>query len=144
MKLEDKTLSGDKKGTLRLETQLPLSYWKKVVMNSVKNEYRQNANARKHMIPFGIDLSAFEHLAGSEDDMEVLLNSKNLEDWLQMIDNENLYAGLCSLKRADQEFVFTICVMQFTQREMAEHLGVRQNAVHKRWRRIIFRLRKFF
>ena len=52
------------------EQEKPLAYYKRVVFNSLKNEFRSNANAAKRIFPAGSSIYDFgAHMAPSPDEM---------------------------------------------------------------------------
>lgn len=126
------------------DEQKLLAYFTTMIRNSDKNEYRQNANAFNHISATGVWFDGYRQPVGSETDIESQIGAQRPEDWLLFIEDARLHAALCSLKSKDLEFVFVMFRNGYTQRQMAAHLGIRQNAVHERWRRIRKIIETFF
>ncbi len=119
------------------------AYCGKMLANMKKNEYRANDNQAKHTTPTGIYFDGYTTKVSNETDMEYLISGQTAEDWLRFIENERLHYALISLKSEDLEFIFTFYLYGFTERQMAEHLGVNRNAVHKRKNRILSKMKKY-
>ena len=122
----------------------PLAYFKAVVRNSKKNEYRQNENERKYISPTGIWFDGYETTLSGTDDLEQQISIQNAADWLRFIDNERLYTALSGLSQEDIEFLFSFYKNGFTERQMAKHLNVSQATVHKRRKKILNKIKAFF
>ena len=111
----------------------PHAYCKRVIMNSLKNEYRQNDNAYKHISPVGDKIFLLMDREVPESEWERMISEKNPRLWLAFIENEKLFFALNSLADDDLYLVFVLFVRQMTQREAADYLGITQQAVSKRW-----------
>lgn len=120
------------------------AYCKTVLRNSLKNEYRSNDNAAKHISPIGVWFDRYTLSMEDVTDIENRISIQSPQDWLLFIGDERLHAALCWLKPKDLEFLFVMFKNGYTQRQMAEYLGVHQNAVHARWKRIRKKLETFF
>lgn len=121
-----------------------IAYFWGIVRNMNRMERRQNANAKKHTAPTGIWFDGYKAPLASAEDVENQIAHKTAEDWLCFINNKRLHAALSSLKQSDLEFIFLFYSNGFTERQVADFLGVHQNAVHKRKKRILKRIKTFF
>lgn len=66
-----------------------------------------------------------------------------LEILTKQEERETLYQALCQLKEKDRQLIEELYFNERTERELAEMLGVRQPAVHKRKVRILESLKKY-
>ena len=114
----------------------PIAYYKAVVHNSLKNEYRQNDNAAKHITPVGLTLETYAGADPFDGDFDAAISVRTPEDWLQTIGDEHLYASLRGLCPDDFEFVFELFTSGMTQKQYADFKGVSKQAIGKRWARI--------
>lgn len=120
------------------------AYCKTVIKNSLKNEYRSNDNAAKYISPTGVWFDGYTFPIDGEASIETTIALKSPEDWLLFMENEQLHAALCNLNAKDLEFLFVMFKFGYTQRQIAEQMGISQTAVHKRWKRIAAQVKKFF
>ncbi|MEG1913432.1 MAG: hypothetical protein RR091_13205, partial [Cloacibacillus sp.] len=111
------------------EKQKPLAYYKRVVMNSLKNEYRQNDNAAKHITPVGEDLFSITEILDFDLLLELELSGHSPENWLLFIENQQLYKALRSLRKSEMLFVFLKFNKGYSQAELAAQFGLTQQAI---------------
>ena len=121
-----------------------IAYFMAVVRNSMKNEYRQNDNAAEHITPTGIWFDGYKAPLTGAEDAENQIANQTAEDWLLFINNEHLHTALSTLKHADLDFVFVFYKHGYTERQMAELLGVTQQTVHRRRKKILKLIKSFF
>lgn len=112
------------------------AYFKQCVLNSLKNEYRQNDNAAKYIMPVGLHIADKASLAAYDDELEKELSYENPENWLLFIESPNLHRALSSLRKRDLELLFLLFVVGYTQRDVAKLTGVSLSAINKRYLRI--------
>ena len=122
----------------------PHAYYKRVVMNSMKNEYRQNDNAYKHISPVGDKIFLLMNREVPESEWERMIGEKDTRLWLEFIESDELFLALSSLDEDDLYLVFILFVEGMTQREAAKCLDVAQSTVSHRWRRLKQQLKKYF
>lgn len=122
----------------------PHAYYKRVVMNSIKNEYRQNDNAYKHISPVGDKIFLLMDREVPESEWERMIGEKDPRLWLEFIERDELFLALSSLDEDDLYLVFILFVEGMTQKEAAECLDVAQSTVSHRWRRLKQQLKKYF
>ena len=126
------------------ENKKPLAYYKRVVFNSLKNEYRQNDNAAKHITPVGDELFSVTEVLDFDLLLEIELSGTSPENWLLFIENQQLYKALRSLKESEMLLVFLKFHKGYSQAELAAQLGLSQQAVSKRQTAILKKIKEFF
>lgn len=119
-------------------------YCKTVLRNSLKNEYHSNDNAAKHISPTGVWFDGYTLSMEDATAIENRISIQSPQDWLLFIGDERLHAALRQLKPKDLEFLFVMFKNGYTQRQMAAYLGIRQQVVQRRWKRISEKILKFF
>ncbi|WP_066456842.1 sigma-70 family RNA polymerase sigma factor [Anaerotruncus rubiinfantis] len=112
------------------------TYCRQCVRNSLKNEYRQNDNAAKHITPVGLRIAERATPVNPCDEFEELLSCKSPEDWLLFIECPDLHKALSSLQKKDLELLFLLFVFGYTQQELSHLMGISQAAINKRYSRI--------
>ncbi|WP_368233489.1 sigma factor-like helix-turn-helix DNA-binding protein [Anaerotruncus rubiinfantis] len=112
------------------------AYFKQCVLNSLKNEYRQNDNAAKYIMPVDLHIADKASLTAYDDEQEKELSYENPENWLLFIESPNLHRALSSLRKRDLELLFLLFVVGCTQRDVAKLTGVSLSAINKRYLRI--------
>ncbi len=127
-----------------LEKQKPIAYYKRVVFNSLKNEYRQNDNAAKYITPVGEELFLVTELVDFDTLLERELSGISPENWVLFIENQRLYAALCALSKGELLFLFLKFQKGYSQRELAEQFGLSQQGISKRQKSILKKIKKFF
>ena len=128
----------------------PEAYFKRVVQNSYKDEFRANDNFFKHISSVGdeadIQLKHTEEKINLETDdnlIDSIISESSAENWLFFIENEKLFAALSILSREDIELLYILYVYGYSQREAASLYNVSHIAIGKKFRRIMRILRKF-
>lgn len=58
------------------------------------------------------------------------------EWWVEEIENPQLALALKGLSKSDLEFITRIVIEKATQMELSEELGISQQAVSKKWRKM--------
>ena len=58
------------------------------------------------------------------------------EWWVEEIENPQLARALKGLSKSDLEFITRIVIEKATQMELSEELGISQQAVSKKWRKM--------
>lgn len=114
----------------------PTAYYKKIVSNSKKNEYRQNDNAAKYIFPAGLMADSDWSYVSAEQEFNRYMEYSGPEDWLTTFSNEKLAASMQNLHKQELELVYMFFVCGYTQKEVALHLGISQPAIHKKWSKI--------
>lgn len=125
-------------------TEKPLAYYKRIVFNSHKNEYQQNDNAAKHIVPVGDELFHYDIKEDFFSLFEQQLSAKDVHNWLLFIENPCLFQGLCSLKSDEQLLLFLKYQKGYLQADLAKEFSVSQQAISKRLKRILSALEDFF
>lgn len=110
------------------------AYFKTVVRNSKKNEYRQNDNARKHITPIGDDLYFLAN--NGTEEIESAISERNPQGWLSMIENPVLACTLNTFSKDDIELLYMAFVLELTQTEIAKLHRCALVTVHKKLERI--------
>ncbi len=119
-----------------------MAYYRKVVRNSIINEYRANDNQAKHItVDSGLLIKSVQ-ACWMEDIVTCRMEQEGLESWLQSIENPKLLRALRLLKPKEAEFIYTITVNGFTTYEMADHLGISQSSTAERYKRIKEKIKK--
>ena len=120
------------------ENKKPYSYYEAVVSNSLKNEYRANDNAGKH-IAFYDTLPERET---SDAMIENELVQQEPESWLMFIENPRLHMALSVLTPEELELVYMLMERRYTQAQLAAHYGISQQTISKKYKCIIGNLKK--
>ncbi len=123
------------------EKQKPMAYYKSVVFNSLKNEYRQNDNAAKYIVPVGEELFESDQTVEFDSILELNIPEHSPEDWLMFIENQQLFCALQKLNRQELMMVFLKFQKGYTQAELAELFHLSQQAISKRHRAILKKIR---
>lgn len=123
------------------EKQKPMAYYKSVVFNSLKNEYRQNDNAAKYIVPVGEELFESDQTVEFDSILELNIPEHSPEDWLMFIENQQLFCALQKLNGQELMLVFLKFQKGYTQAELAEFYHLSQQAVSKRQREILKKIR---
>ena len=126
------------------ENKKPLAYYKRVVFNSLKNEYRQNDNAAKYITPVGDELFSVTEVLDFDLLLEFELSAVSPENWILFIENQQLYKALRSLQESEMLLVFLKFHKGYSQAELAAQLGLSQQAVSKRQTAILKKIKEFF
>lgn len=112
------------------------AYFRAVVRNSYKNEYRANDNQSKHIV---VD-SRLTEKEGQVYLLESVLDrhweKSGVDAWLETIENQKLLKALRMLKPKELEFVYAISANRYSTYEMAEYLGRSQSSTAQRYLRI--------
>lgn len=123
------------------EKQKPMAYYKCVVFNSLKNEYRQNDNAAKYIVPVGEELFESDQTVEFDYLLEISISGRNPEDWLMFIENQQLFRALQKLNRQELVLVFLKFQKGYTQADLAEFYHLSQQAISKRQRAILKKIK---
>lgn len=123
------------------EKQKPMAYYKCVVFNSLKNEYRQNDNAAKYIVPVGEELFESDQSVEFDSLLELSIPDRIPKDWLMFIENQRLFMALQKLNRQGLMLVFLKFQKGYTQAELAEFYHLSQQAVSKRQQAIIKKIK---
>ena len=131
-----------------MNEQKPIRYYRVVVSNSYKDEKRQNANASKHIVPYGQEPLAPTYRARANAIAEAekrniygfdnYLCKQSVDGWLMCINNTRLLEWLQSLYPEAQLYVYRYAEMQYSQRELAELYSVHQTTI-SRWNRMFMK-----
>ena len=76
-------------------------------------------------------------------DVDKQLFEKNLLEWIELVENENLHKALKNLKIEDQIFISYIVKECKTQGELAKIYGIAQKNICKKFERLIKKIKKF-
>ena len=121
----------------------PEAYFRKVVRNSYKNEYRSNDNFFKHISSVGDETDIQEKYSQATterkqntDSVENLLSETSAENWLLFMENDQLHKALRQLPVADVEFLFTLAEYHFKQSAFAQDHNLSRQAVSKRFQKL--------
>lgn len=126
------------------ERKKPIAYYKRIVFNSLKNEYRQNDNAAKYITPVGEELFSVTEIVEFDVLLEQELAGISPENWMLFIENPQLYNALHSLQASEVLFLFLKFQKGYSQRELAEQLGLSQQGISKRQQAILKKIKEFF
>ena len=132
------------------EINKPDAYFRAVVKNSYKNEYRSNDNFYNHISSVGceadIQQERSKEKVSSEcgtDDIEQSLSELSTGNWLLFIENEQLHKALTSMLPAQLDFLFELAAYDFDQTSYAAAYGVTKQALSDRFRRISKKIKSF-
>lgn len=120
----------------KIQPDNPIAYFKQMVRNSLKDEYRQNDNEAKHTLPAGLMLDRHSAIVDNDIQFEDYLTQKGAKDWLMAIEDKKMHHALDRLSQDDLDVVYFLFVLGYTQRELAMLLGISQPALAKRWKKI--------
>lgn len=122
----------------------PFAYYRKVVRNSMINEFRQNANAGNHIVSVGDDLYSLDNgNEVNENTIERQIEAKSPEDWLMFIENSRLHEALKHLTNDQLALLFQLNVKGYSQTELAEIYGITPPAINFRLKTIYRKIKKY-
>jgi len=121
------------------ENKKPYAYYKAVVSNSLKNEYRANDNACNH-IAFYDELPERE---SSDAMIENELAPQSPENLLMFLDNPRLHRALSQLTREELRIVY-LMYLGYKHNEIAEDYGVSRATMTQRIGRIRKKIEKMY
>ena len=127
------------------------AYFRKIVRNSYKNEYRSNDNFFKHISSVGDESDIQQESIGKSDNNELnnssierQLYESNAENWPMFMENCQLHASLSALSTKDIQFLFFIFVLRYSNIEIATAFELTPNIVAKQKKRLIEKVRKIY
>lgn len=127
------------------ENKKPVAYFTRIVHNSLVNEYRQNANSSKHIVPVGDELAEIIKEAGdNENSIETLIGSQTPQDWLMFIENPRLHEALLHLSPEQLRVLFLLNVKGYNQKELSQLMGITHQALSKRVKEIYKVIKQYF
>lgn len=122
----------------------PIAYYRKVVRNSMINEFRQNANAGNHIVSVGDDLYSLTNGVKENDNtIERQIEAKSPEDWLMFIENPKLHEALKHLSTDQLELLFLLDVKGYTQMELAAFYGIKHQSLSDRLQKIYKKIKNY-
>ena len=126
------------------------AYFRKIVRNSYKDEYRANDNYFKHISSVGNEADVQQKSSELKtapkcdtDCVEGLLSEVSVENWLLFMENERLHKALSALSLSDLELLFILVARGCSHRETAQIYNVTHTSIGKRYRKIILFIRNF-
>lgn len=123
----------------------PFAYYVRIIHNSRVNEFRENTNSSKHIIPVGIELpEESSNKNGAEDSIEELISKQSPQDWLLFIENVHLHDALAHLSPEDLELLFRINLQCYSQKELSELMGITHQSLNGRLKTIYKKIKKYF
>lgn len=115
-----------------------LAYFYKVIKNlDIKDSIKQS-KINEHEMP--LDEILYDQFSVGEN-MDKLLEERNLLGWIELIENPKLYEAVKSLSIEDQIFISYIVKEGRTQRELSRTYGVAQKNISKRFNRVIEKIK---
>ena len=115
-----------------------LAYFYKVIKNlDIKDSIKQS-KINEHEMP--LDEILYDQFSVGEN-MDKLLEERNLLGWIELIENPKLYEAVKSLSIEDQIFISYIVKEGRTQRELSRTYGVAQKNISKRSNRVIEKIK---
>ena len=118
-----------------------LAYFYKVIKNlDIKDSIKQS-KINEHEMP--LDEILYDQFSVGEN-IDKLLEERNLLGWIELIENQKLYKAVKSLSIEDQIFISYIVKEGLTQRELSRTYGVAQKNISKRFNRIMEKIRYLF
>ena len=121
----------------------PNAYFRTVVRNSDKNEYRSNDNYFNYISSVGGEADIQRECSGEKvssecgtDHIEQALSETSAKNWLLFMKNEQLHIALSSLPISDVEFLLALAGCNFNKSEYAQENGISQQAVSKRFHKL--------
>ena len=121
----------------------PMAYFRTVVSNSDKNEYRSQHNAGKHLFYAG---SVIENITTNENRNEAMdeeVSVRSVDGWLAMLEDPRLHRAMLHLSETDQKLLFLLYKYNLTQQDVAIIYGVGRGVINRKVKRIHFFLKNF-
>lgn len=116
-----------------------LAYFYKVIKNmDIKDNIKQS-KINEHETP--LDEILYDQFSVG-DNMDKLLEERNLLGWIELIENLKLYEAVKALSIEDQIFISYIVRENKTQQELAEKYRISQQNISKRFSKVLKRLRQ--
>ena len=116
-----------------------LAYFYKVIKNmDIKDNIKQSKINEHEM---SLDEILYDQLS-VEENMDKLLEERNLLGWIELIENQKLYEAVKGLSIEDQIFISYIVRENKTQQELAEKYRISQQNISKRFSKVLKRLRQ--
>ena len=115
-----------------------LAYFYKVIKNMDIKENIKQSKINEHEMP--LDEILYDQFSVGEN-MDKLLEERNLLGWIELIENPKLYEAVKNLSVEDQTFISYIVKEGRTQRELSRTYGVAQKNISKRFNRVIEKIK---
>lgn len=116
-----------------------LAYFYKVIKNMDIKENIKQSKINEHEMP--LDEILYDQFSVGEN-MDKLLEERNLLGWIELIENQKLYKAVKNLSIEDQIFISYIVRENKTQQELAEKYRISQQNISKRFSKVLKRLRQ--
>lgn len=117
----------------------PIHYFNKVVNNMNIKDYKKQKkiNSTEYSVEFSEydEQLLHQHHSHNNDIVDHIHKNDNLS-WIELIENEQLYLAMKTLKIEDVSLIHMWLNQGYTQKEIAEHMGMQEKTVNKRLSRI--------
>jgi len=124
------------------EERVRYAYWRKAQLNNRIDEERKDETYNNHHI--SVSDVVYANKTYEDSDIETEIASKDVDSWLQMIENKTLLTALRSLRPKELRFLFDYVISNQTHEDYAKQIGKTQQAVTARLTRILKKIKKFF
>ena len=111
-----------------------IAYFHKVIKNMDLKDRVKKSKINEHEI--SIEEIIYDTFL-NEFDVDKRLFEKNLLEWIELMENENLHKAVKSLSIEDQIFISYIVKECKTQQELASKYGINQSSVKNRFDKIL-------
>ena len=116
-----------------------IAYFYTVIKNmDIKDNIKQS-KINEHETP--LDEILYDQFSVG-DNMDKLLEERNLLGWIELIENQKLYEDVKGLSIEDQIFISYIVRENKAQQELAEKYRISQQNISKRFSKVLKRLRE--
>ena len=117
-----------------------LAYFYKVIKNMDIKENIKQSKINEHEM--SLDEILYDQFS-VEENMDKLLEERNLLGWIELIENPKLYEAVKNLSIDDQIFISYIVKKGQTQREVARIYGINQRTAGRKLEKILNLLKIF-